>query len=446
MNTKRLYPALSSLFVAIGLSGCLGDDTASKLSGTAATGAPIVDGNVTVTCAGGSDLSTTTSNAGYWEVPLSGQTLPCAVEVTDGFVEGVANTTPYHSIAMSVGTVNITPLTELVVANFAGQSPSTWFNSLNHDALKNIKSSDITSAVNTVKEALNLDETLVNLDPLFSSFKAEVGNQMDNVLEALKTATADYSNFQTLLNEAAKGLNFTAPNGFDFSTAWDQVNSGNAGNGDSGDEGDSGNLPAGLSSQVMDLVYQNAQANSPYSNGATLKFTFSESGQLMLGEDSRSIGLHTLTGVEYIWTDTAHNLKYAVSLKQDGTLNEINVNSTSGTFYGQFAAASSDTGGSGDTGGTGTGNTGTLTVSVTANGIAAPAVTVNNVPRPTGNEDFCGSVQDDTTFTNIGTMAGGTLTINNCTYANNVGTISATLNLTQPIAMTLPYSVVYTYN
>jgi len=127
-----------------------------------------------------------------------------------------------------------------------------------------------------------------------------------------------------------------------------------------------------------------------------------------------------------------------------GALYEINVSSLDGnTFYGQFTP----TAGSGGGGGGGAG-TSTLTVAVSINGVASPAagVVIQNVPAPGSQTEFCNALQNDTTFTNIGTAAGGSLTINSCTYANNTGTISATLNITTPIALTVPYTVTYTYN
>jgi len=143
----------------------------------------------------------------------------------------------------------------------------------------------------------------------------------------------------------------------------------------------------------------------------------------------------------YAFTDTA--ARYEVIFNA-GALYEINVSSLDGnTFYGQFTP----TAGSGGGGGGGAG-TSTLTVAVSINGVASPAagVVIQNVPAPGSQTEFCNALQNDTTFTNIGTAAGGSLTINSCTYANNTGTISATLNITTPIALTVPYTVTYTYN
>ncbi|NVO06470.1 MAG: hypothetical protein HXX19_11320, partial [Rhodoferax sp.] len=90
--------AATTLLAACG--GGSSTPAATTLSGTAAVGVPIVNGAITVSCASGSTLTTTTTSTGTWTVTINGQTLPCATQVTGGTVGGVANTTPYHSIAV----------------------------------------------------------------------------------------------------------------------------------------------------------------------------------------------------------------------------------------------------------------------------------------------------------------------------------------------------------
>jgi hypothetical protein len=333
---SKHWKYLPVVSLAVLLGGCLSDDdtpAAPTLGGTAATGAPIVGGTVNVKCAGGSTLSDVTDSAGVWQVTMSGQTLPCAVEVSGGSLAGGQT---YYSVALQPGTVNITPLTDLVVANLAGQVPSVWFGGLNASAFQQVTSGAVTTALGNLRTALGL-AALDDIDPLTASFTAAPGDPLDNVLEAMQSVFADYA----ALVEAAFGEGF-ATFAEQYRAALEEAYA------DLPIGGGDGSLPAGISSKVFDLTYQNAQAGSPFNNGDILKFTFSGSGNLFLGEDYRDIGTSTLTGMEYIWFDAANSRYYAVSLKQDGTLNEINVaGSATGTpWYGQFA----DTSGQGDGG------------------------------------------------------------------------------------------------
>jgi len=496
----KFIPILS---VVVLLSGCLNDDdvitpAASTLSGTAATGAPIVGGVVTVKCATGTATDPQTENDGKWEVPVAGLTLPCAVEVNGGTigVGGSANATPYYSTAISAGTVNITPLTSMIVAEMLGSTDlATWFGALSSGAFANINSNALQNAQTAVENAIaGLRAGLGSLNPFTSMFTATSGNQMDDILEALGASGATYAQIvSALVNNASLpvGFNFTytppetgggggavtggsasltatsstpttgngtlqitsvtvedaggnfagttnrvvaigtvngifaqaqlyytiaTGNIWNVSYRWGgtanqpenlafkscdvscagasisgttvtltnlqlpdgtptlatlngtitstSITTGAGGGGGGNDQ----TLPAALSSKVMDLTYQNVQANSPYANGVVLKFTFSESGKLFLGETYRDIGGFTRSqSGEYVWFDATNNVAYAASLKQDGSFNEINVagNANGLPWYGQFAAAAA--GGGENSGGNGDGgapaNLGSLTAS-----------------------------------------------------------------------------------
>lgn len=237
MRTKFLA-ATAAVASGLMLAACGGGDDAPAtptLSGTAAVGTPIVGGTVKVSCAGGSPLNTTTSSSGGWTVSTSGQTLPCAVQVSGGTIGGSANTTPYHSLALNFGTVNITPLTDLVVANLSGQAPGTWFNGLSAGQWAAVNSTAVNTALDKVKSTLGLSTTLNGANPLTTDFQAVNGNLMDDVLEAFKAALATAGiDHAALLALAAQGT-FSAPSGFDFAAAYQSLS--NAGGGGSGSGG-----------------------------------------------------------------------------------------------------------------------------------------------------------------------------------------------------------------
>jgi hypothetical protein len=208
------------------LSACGGGSSstpaATTLSGTAAVGVPIVGGVVTVNCAGGSVLtSSPTSSTGAWTVTINGQTLPCAAQVNGGTVSGVTNTTPYHSIAVSFGTVNITPLTDLVVAQMTGATPANWFET---PVFTSVNSTALDTALTKVATDLGLKTTLGTANPFTTAFLPNNGVVLDDVLEALKTTLADASvnkSYDQLLAAAAAG-DFSTFSGFPtaFSTIY----------------------------------------------------------------------------------------------------------------------------------------------------------------------------------------------------------------------------------
>ena len=209
-----------ALLLALGMAGCGGGGGGSStsapagtsaLNGVAAVGTPIVNASISVVCATGSPLSTTTSNTGTggaWQVALSGQTLPCAVELTNGTINGAANTTPYHAIAIAAGTVNVTPLTDFMVANLAGTAtPGTWFTGLttNPSALSEITQAQANTALAALSNALSGLSELPSNNPVTTPFTPTAGNVSDDMLSALATALSNTPGvtYASLLGEVA---------------------------------------------------------------------------------------------------------------------------------------------------------------------------------------------------------------------------------------------------
>ncbi len=191
------------------LSGCGGGDNvapsvaSATLGGTAAVGFPIVGGAVTLKCAGGSNLTTTTDATGAWSVTPSGQTLPCAVQVANGTINGVANTSLYQSLATSFGVVNVSPLTDLLFANlFGSATPGTLFGTLTPTQIAAITPAQITTALTNLRAALQLT-ALNNINPITLAFNATPGVLTDDILSALRTAIANAGiTYQSLLTSA----------------------------------------------------------------------------------------------------------------------------------------------------------------------------------------------------------------------------------------------------
>jgi hypothetical protein len=298
--------------------------TPTTLGGVAAIGAPIVGGTVSVVCAGGSTLSSTTSSTGGWTVTITDQTLPCATQVKNGTISGVANTQLYHAAALAFGTVNITPLTDLIVANMLGSSPSTWFAGLSTTSRPVITGATLDAARTRVINSLGMTSTLNGGNPLTATFTAAPGNLYDDALRAMSAAfaTAGTSFAQMLTAVGANPTSFVVPAGYNFAVSY---------------------------------------AGVTVSTGTT--------------------------------TPVA----------------------------------------------------GSLVVSVTALGVATPPVTVNPATAPASQTAFCGTMTSDATFASLAKTGGGTFTINSCTFTGKVGVVNATLVITAPIALTIPYVITYTY-
>ena len=227
MSQKLFIKSISTILLGLSLAACGGGGasgggttpTVTSLSGTAAVGFAVVNGTVNIKCANSTAIApSTTSAAGAIQVNLTGQTLPCALQVTGGTINGVANTNNYHSVATSAGNVNVTPLTDLLVANLTGTAtPTTWFAGLTTAQLAAITAGQVTTAATNVKTALGLTTQLAGIDLITTAFTPTRNNVMDNTLEALQAAiTNNATPYATLLTNAGASANagFTTPAGF----------------------------------------------------------------------------------------------------------------------------------------------------------------------------------------------------------------------------------------
>lgn len=165
-----------------------GAPVASKaVSGIAAIGAPVANAEVMVRCANGVTASGTTTSAGRWSVSLKEPTFPCLVAVSGGSLPAG---TALHSLAVGEGRVNVTPLTDLVLAKAAQAAPSTLGNAgpgvLEALATQLQAAQDQLFAILT---AAGYPATTIDL--FTADFEPTAGDAYDDLLEQLSTSLAD---------------------------------------------------------------------------------------------------------------------------------------------------------------------------------------------------------------------------------------------------------------
>jgi hypothetical protein len=436
-SRPRGLTLLAGLGLSLVLAACgSSDDT---LSGTAATGAPIVGGAVDVKCKTGAALSATTSDAGAWSVTLAGQTLPCKVRVRGGTANSQANTTDYHSVATAPGTLNITPLTDLAVAQLAKEAPSAWFGKEEAADFAAIDATKVAAAVTAVVDALGVKDFLGTDNPLTTAFVAKVNatDKIDQALEALKAV-----NHEDLLAAAVSAASpealLAAAASFKSAVMAALPVSNDSGGSDPGD------LPTGLAGKAFVLAFTNPQANAPFTEGQRYDFVFSSSGMLFYApkgtSPQRQISTFRVERGEYWWFDTERSLLFAASLKADGSLNEINVGGSSSypplPFYGQFKDQSSDPSSSGSG------------VSVQVGifgGLSSPPTRIEGVQKPASRTEFCDAAVSGTgDFQVSDALSGlGTYSVTSCNFNNDVGSIEARITVA---GVSTVYVVTYTFD
>ncbi|HEY0818769.1 MAG TPA: hypothetical protein VGD46_08335 [Rhizobacter sp.] len=190
-----------------------GGTSTLTLSGVVAKGAALAGASVTATCAAGTVTPATTAGDGSYTLTVTSGTLPCVLEATGtGADAGLV----LHSVATGTGstaTSNITPVTELLVAQLTGQDPAAFMAAADASTLN---STVTTSNIDTAKTeviatlaAAGLDTTaLASADMVSGTLQAGTGAGYDGVLDALGEALTDSGTTlaqltQTVVNTAS---------------------------------------------------------------------------------------------------------------------------------------------------------------------------------------------------------------------------------------------------
>lgn len=200
---KPLILASSIALAACGGGGGSDPQPAAKtLSGTAAAGAALI-GTVTVKGAMGNTRSAVIEADGTYDVDVSGLTAPYRLRA-QGTVGG--KTYKLHSYAEEAdvnGNVNITPFTDLIVANVAGQIAEAYFNDDELTAGEELDPAEIDvqeealqAKLQDVLDVLGVDTAI---DLLNSSFSADHSG-LDAALDLINIELDTDTNIATITN------------------------------------------------------------------------------------------------------------------------------------------------------------------------------------------------------------------------------------------------------
>ena len=168
---------------------------------TAATGAAIAAGTVSIKCVSGNSTSAVTSTTGSFSLDITGAVLPCLLRVNYS-LNGVAQP-PLHSVANAAGNVNITPVTELMVANLTAGTPAAAFDNFDDNKVNAITPALLAGAATAVKNylgnVLGVATTDLPLDPLSAKFTpattGAAGDKADAVLDDLSKNSPPPKNY-----------------------------------------------------------------------------------------------------------------------------------------------------------------------------------------------------------------------------------------------------------
>lgn len=187
------------------LAGCGGGGTtapateSATITGTAAAGLPLV-GTVTVKDALGATKTVTIGTNGSYSVNVAGMAAPFVFRA-----QGTAGGTTYvlHSAATTAdvnGNINITPLTDLIIANVAGQLAASYFDggvfsSLTPDEIA-LETAGLKAKLQSVLEAMGVDNAIDLLRTPFTP----LASALDKALDVIRVSVDPVTNIATVTN------------------------------------------------------------------------------------------------------------------------------------------------------------------------------------------------------------------------------------------------------
>jgi len=193
--------------IALTMAGCGGGSSGSavvppvttSISGTAAAGLPLV-GTVTVKDALGATKMVAIGTNGAYTVEVTGMTAPFVFRAA-GRVGG--DDYVIHSGATSAdinGNINITPLTDLIIANIAGGLAANYFNS---GSFSGLTSAEIASESSSLKAKLLPVLTAMGVDASIDLMRTQftpLSSALDKALDVITISTDPTTNIATITN------------------------------------------------------------------------------------------------------------------------------------------------------------------------------------------------------------------------------------------------------
>jgi len=199
INFKALAAALAGTALTAILAACGGGGggsipvAGSTVSGVAATGLAIADGQVSLKCSAGEASSVRTLADGSYSVDVSKVTLPCVARVD---YKDAATGAPQklHSLVQAAGNVNITPVTDMLLANLSSTGAAAdAFDRFDANEVKTYSAERIRTAAQMVKTELRsngVDVTHLPDDPIGTKLQAAnsstKGDAHDAVLDDIR--------------------------------------------------------------------------------------------------------------------------------------------------------------------------------------------------------------------------------------------------------------------
>ena len=201
--TQSLTVALLATLTACGGGGGSTTGASAIVKGVAATGWAIDKGSVTLVCATASTAPVNTASDGSYSVDVSNMTLPCVARVD--YTDSTGKPARLHSLVRGTGTVNINPVTDMVVASLSATGAAS---DVQVAEVKTYTEDRIRTATQMVKTELTskgVSTAFLPDDVIGSKMTATSASGKGDDYDAVLDGIAAKTNIKTVENELKTG-------------------------------------------------------------------------------------------------------------------------------------------------------------------------------------------------------------------------------------------------
>ena len=201
--TQTLTVTLLATLTACGGGGGSTTGASAIVKGVAATGWAIDKGSVTLACANGSTAPVSTASDGSYSVDVSNMTLPCVARVD--YTDSTGKPARLHSLVRTTGTVNINPVTDMVVASLSATGAASDVQATEVKTYTEDRIRTATQMVKTELTSKGVSTAFLPDDVIGSKMTAASGSGKGDDYDGVLDGIAAKTNIRTIENELKTG-------------------------------------------------------------------------------------------------------------------------------------------------------------------------------------------------------------------------------------------------
>ena len=173
------------------------------VNGVAATGLAISNGSVTLACLSGTTAPVNTGADGSYSVNVGSMTLPCVARVD--YTDSSSKATRLHSLVKAAGTVNINPVTDMIVASLSATGVAADVKAADVNGFTQDRINTATQLVKTQLASKGISTAYLPADVIGTQMTATSGSTKGDSYDTVLDSVTQKTTVSEVENELSSG-------------------------------------------------------------------------------------------------------------------------------------------------------------------------------------------------------------------------------------------------